>query len=533
LRKMTPVEYILDPRFEVIGCAVIERNGEYNTAHPSNIYTTKSYWLDADQFQRYVRVRDLSKRVVVCHNALFDASILSWRYGVVPWKIVDTMAMARALVYAFIGKVSLEAVAEHLGLPPKGTTIKNVSGMHADKFAEALRSLGVEPETKTSPATGNQTYAFAKSDPFMIALSEHEDERVQALAAARIGHKSTLEQTRTEKLLRISKLPWYVAGSPSGAHFGRCPIPLRYSGAHTHRLSGDWGLNAQNWPRYTMYDDKPKETGLLRRAHKAPPGFVVVKRDASQIEARVVAWLAGQNDLLLAFADGRDVYCEFGTFASGRTITKADVDDRFVFKSAVLGLGFGVGAPKFVSDVAAKSYVNLGHSIKLDITQGGNIVNAYRQKYSKIPKAWRELQNLIPEMTRPGTRIPWGPVVIEHGAVLLPNGLRLFYHKLHYDTERQEWMFKYGKVPKKLYGGKLFENIVQALARIITMDAARRFEYPLAHQVHDDLVYIVPENVAEQFSGTLGYHMNQPPDWAKGLPLASEGGIGPNYGDAK
>jgi DNA polymerase III epsilon subunit-like protein len=622
LRKMTPVEYILDPRFEVIGCAVIERNGEYNTAHPSNIYTTKSYWLDADQFQRYVRVRDLSKRVVVCHHALFDASILSWRYGVVPWKIVDTMAMARALVYAFIGKVSLEAVAEHLGLPPKGTTIKNVSGMHAadikaaglwdayaayarhdawlceqvflrlapsfpkeefdildlvtkcavvpkfeldskllaqhaaylnaqketqlarcgltdrvslmsnDKFAEALRSLGVEPETKTSPATGNQTYAFAKSDPFMIALSEHEDERVQALAAARIGHKSTLEQTRTEKLLRISKLPWYVAGSPSGAHFGRCPIPLRYSGAHTHRLSGDWGLNAQNWPRYTMYDDKPKETGLLRRAHKAPPGFVVVKRDASQIEARVVAWLAGQNDLLLAFADGRDVYCEFGTFASGRTITKADVDDRFVFKSAVLGLGFGVGAPKFVSDVAAKSYVNLGHSIKLDITQGGNIVNAYRQKYSKIPKAWRELQNLIPEMTRPGTRIPWGPVVIEHGAVLLPNGLRLFYHKLHYDTERQEWMFKYGKVPKKLYGGKLFENIVQALARIITMDAARRFEYPLAHQVHDDLVYIVPEGLAESFSMNLGLHMNRPPDWAKGLPLASEGGIGPNYGDA-
>jgi hypothetical protein len=94
-------------------------------------------------------------------------------------------------------------------------------------------------------------------------------------------------------------------------------------------------------------------------------------------------------------------------------------------------------------------------------------------------------------MTRPGTHVPWGPVVIEHEAVLLPNGLRLFYHKLHYDTERQEWMFKYGKMPKKLYGGKLFENIVQALARIITMDAARRFGYPLAHQVHDDLVYVV------------------------------------------
>jgi DNA polymerase len=242
-----------------------------------------------------------------------------------------------------------------------------------------------------------------------------------------------------------------------------------------------------------MYDDKPKETGLLRRAHKAPPGYLVVKRDASQIEARVVAWLAGQNDLLLGFATGEDIYSQFAQDEIYHyPVNKTTVDERFVGKSAILGLGFGVGAPKFVSDVAAKSYVNLGHSIKLDITQGGNIVNAYRQKYAKIPQAWRELQNLIPEMTRPGTRVPWGPVVIEHEAVLLPNGLRLFYHKLHYDTERQEWMFKYGKMPKKLYGGKLFENIVQALARIITMDAARRFGYPLAHQVHDDLVYVVP-----------------------------------------
>jgi hypothetical protein len=139
------------------------------------------------------------------------------------------------------------------------------------------------------------------------------------------------------------------------------PHPLRYSGAHTHRLSGDWGLNAQNWPRYTMYDDKPKETGLLRRAHKAPPGYVVVKRDASQIEARVVAWLAGQNDLLLGFATGEDIYSQFAQDEIYHyPVNKTTVDERFVGKSAILGLGFGVGAPKFVSDVAAKSYVNLG-----------------------------------------------------------------------------------------------------------------------------------------------------------------------------
>jgi DNA polymerase III epsilon subunit-like protein len=610
LRKMTPVEYILDPRFDVIGCAFKHSDG------------TKPFWLDAPTLEGYLP--GLARRgplTVVSHNALFDMCILAWKYGVVPHLIIDTMAMSRALLYAFVGKVSLEAIADHLKLPPKGTAIKHVSGMNADaiksaglwdtytayaihdawlceqiflklaaqfpkdeyaihdmvvkcavvpkfkldadllamhasyieaqkqgllarcgladrmslmsneKFAEALRTLGVEPPTKPSPATGLTTYAFAKSDPGMIELAEHENENVQALVAARVGHKSTIEQTRTEKLLRIAQLEWPDYST------GWCPIPLRYSGAHTHRLSGDWGMNAQNWPRYTFYDDRPKETGLLRRAHCAPPGCQVVKRDASQIEARVVAWLAEQDDLLQAFAQGRDVYCEFGTRVEGRTITKADVDERFMYKTAVLGLGFGVGPDKYIKETAAKSFVTLGHSIKLDVTQGGNIVTAYRNTYHRIPAAWRTLNEAIPTLAR--SEGSWfGPVKLEKQAVLLPNGLRLFYHDLHYDNQRQEWMFKYGRMPKKLYGGKLFENIVQALARIITMNAALKMRrcYPqigLAHQVHDDLVYVVPDDRVEGFDACLAACMNEPPDWAEGLPLASEGGIGPNYGDAK
>ncbi len=610
LRKMTPVEYILDPRFQVIGCAVKGPGVE-------------PFWLDGEDLDDYLWGLRHHTGAVISHNALFDACILAWHYGVVPNLIIDTMAMSRALLYAFVGKVSLEAIADHLELPPKGTAIKHVSGMDADaiksaglwdtytdyakhdawlceqiflkllpqfpkeelaihdmvvkcavvpkfkldadllamhasyieaqkqgllarcgladrmslmsneKFAEALRTLGIDPPMKTSPATGGMTYAFAKSDPQMIELAEHDDERVQALVAARVGHKSTIEQTRTEKLLRISRLEWPDYST------GWCPIPLRYSGAHTHRLSGDWKLNAQNWPRYTFYDDRPKETGLLRRAHCAPPGCQVVKRDASQIEARVVAWLAEQDDLVQAFADGRDVYCEFGSHVEGRTITKADVDERFMYKTAVLGLGFGVGPDKYIKETAAKSFVTLGHSIKLDVTQGGNIVTAYRNTYHRIPAAWRTLQEAIPTLARGDVGIDtwFGPVKLEKQAVLLPNGLRLFYYDLHYDNERQEWMFKYGRMPKKLYGGKLFENIVQALARIITMNAAlkMRRRYPdigLAHQVHDDLVYIVPDEKVEEFDHALGECMNEPPAWAAGLPLASEGGIGPNYGDA-
>jgi hypothetical protein len=637
LRKMTPVEYILDPRFEVTGVAVIERSDSWLSMHdvtPKLHYTTKAMFLEPPEFKRWLDRVHLDARTVIFHNALFDACILSYIYGVRPGTIVDTMAMSRALLYAFTGSVSLESVADHMKLPPKGNAIKHVSGMHAadikaaglwptyeayakhdawlteqiflrlapsfpkeefrlvdmitrcaseprfvldqsllaqhaamlegqkqallarcgltdrfslmsnDKFAEALRALGVEPETKTSPATGLQTYAFAKSDPFMISLTEHDDARVQALAEARVGHKSTLEQTRTEKLLRISQLQWPLLGFKTYAQSkstnvrGWCPIPLRYSGAHTHRLSGDWKLNAQNWPRYTFYDDRPKETGLLRRAHKAPPGKKVVKRDASQIEARIVAWLAGQKDLLEGFARGADIYSQFAQNEIYHyPVNKTTVDERFVGKSAILGLGFGVGPDKFVTDVAAKSYVNLGHSIKLDITQGGKIVNAYRQKYSKIPAAWRELQNIIPHMTEKSFMQQWGPVVIEYEAVLLPNGLRLFYRDLHMDVNTNEWMFTYGKMPKKLYGGKLFENIVQALARIVTMGAAvslfNHTRTGIAHQVHDDLIYVVDEQVAEQWSDLLGVYMNRTPAWAAGLPLASEGGIGDNYGDAK
>jgi len=129
-------------------------------------------------------------------------------------------------------------------------------------------------------------------------------------------------------------------------------------------------------------------------------------------------------------------------------------------------------------------------------------------------------------------------VQLEKQAVLLPNGLRLFYHDLRYDDAQQEWKFKYGNKPKKLYGGKLFENIVQALARIITMGAAlkMRRRYPkigLAHQVHDDLVYIVPDNLVTEFDAALAECMNEGPAWAAGLPLASEGGVGQNYGECK
>ena len=617
LKKMSPVEYILDPRWEMIGCAVLDD-------HPTR-------FLEHDDFVVYVnslkeRQAGGEKIKVITHNGLFDCCILSWRYGFVPDLMIDTLGMSRALLFAFTGSAALERIAEHLGLPAKGKTILKVAGMRkADikanglwdefasyachdaelcrmifnvlskdfppeeflindmvlrcavvprfrldtqllaedkaelarqkeqllgrtgftavdlmsnpRFANCLHMLGIDPPRKVSPTTGEMTYAFAKSDPAMRDLAEHPRPDVQALVAARVGHKSTIAETRAERLLRISMLEWPGQWNVGGTNSWG-PIPLRYAGAHTGRLSGDWQLNCQNWPRFSFDEVGNKEPGKIRRAHRAPPGYLVVKRDASQIEARIVAWLAGQDDLTQAFREGRDVYCEFGPSIYKRTITKADVDERFVAKGAVLGLGFGLGSDKFQRDIAAKSYVNLGRTIRLDGVFAAEIVRAYRQKYTRVPMAWSTLDGLIAKMARPECHEIFGPVEFRYQKIILPNGLPLFYHDLQYDQAEGEWWCTYGKSKKKIYHAKVFENIVQALARVLTMGAALKLqrEFPdlprLAHQVHDDLVYVVPDYLVEHFDKALEWCIQDVPDWAKGLPLASEAGIGSSYGDA-
>jgi DNA polymerase I-like protein with 3'-5' exonuclease and polymerase domains len=186
--------------------------------------------------------------------------------------------------------------------------------MSNDKFANYLKALGVEPPTKTSLKTGKESWAFAKTDKGMTDMLEHADERVQAAVSARLGVKSTLEETRTENLIG-------VAGR------GKLPIMLNYYGAHTGRFSGGDKLNLQNLPS--------RGNTTIRRALKAPPGQMLISCDSSQIEARTVAWVAGQEDLLVAFRDKRDVYSEFATEVYGRAITKADKVERFVGKTCV------------------------------------------------------------------------------------------------------------------------------------------------------------------------------------------------------
>lgn len=200
------------------------------------------------------------------------------------------------------------------------------------KFALLLENLGVVPPKKLSVKKSEKakepvyTWAFAKSDADFKSLGEHDDELVRWAVEARLGLKSTIKQSRAERFLSIAERMKVL------------PVALTYYGAGTGRYaaSSSAKINMQNLP--AVRGSKDPDAGLLRKALCAPKGQVVVVSDASQIEARLVVWQAGQENVLEAFAQGRDVYSEMASSIFGRQIDKkVDYIERFLGKCLVLG----------------------------------------------------------------------------------------------------------------------------------------------------------------------------------------------------
>lgn len=159
-----------------------------------------------------------------------------------PVLIADLPLLAKTLDGERARKAAmLDNLAEHA---PDGDPRTLLAS--SDKFAELLRSLGVEPPMKPN-AKGEQIYAFAKTDPGMVALLEHDREEIRFLAEARLEVKSTIVETRVERLMGVGQR-------------GRVPIYLKAYGAHTHRFSGGDKMNPQNFNR----------GGALRAALLAP-----------------------------------------------------------------------------------------------------------------------------------------------------------------------------------------------------------------------------------------------------------------------
>ena len=387
------------------------------------------------------------------------------------------------------------------------------------KFAETLKELGVEPPTKTSLRTGKEAYALAKNDEGFIELTEHEDTFIQHLCAVRLGTKSTIEESRIQRFIEVGR-----------RNKGKLPIPLKYYGAHTGRWAGSDKVNFQNLPSR----DKKKKT--LKNAVIAPEGYMVINCDSSQIEARVLAWLAGQDDVVKAFAEGRDVYSEFATKIYKKPISKANPIERFVGKTCILGLGYGTGALK------------LQHTLKTQppgavVTEdeAKEFVSIYRTQNDKIIDFWRECDNLLENLAQwPKDKEPH--YLGEHRClqaspegIKLPNKMYIRYPELRKDTSEvnSRMVYKSRKGEVSIWGGSVVENVVQALARCVIGEQMLMIaeRYRPALTVHDAVVCVVPEDEVEEANDFIIKCMNTRPKWASGLPITCESSYGRSYGE--
>ena len=610
LKRLTTEEYIRnDDLFKVHGVGV--KFGDQPSAY---------IWTDVKGFLNQI---DWSQVFLLNHNSRFDAAILSWRYGIRPKFLLDTLSMARAVfphesgslanlsklcglgekghdLESFMGKRDLtedeqvrlgaycmndvdltyklfqtmktkvqpselrvidqtlrmftepvlelddEVLFSHLQkIQAKQAKLldgRDLTGLRSNpQFAKQLVALGVDPPTKISARTQKVTFAFAKTDEGMLSLLEHENVEVQALAAARLGVKSSIEETRTKAFLGI-------------AERGTMPVPLNYFGAqNTGRFSGSDGLNLQNLPR----------GGELRKAIVAPEGHVLVVSDFSQIEARMIAWLAGQEELLQQFRDGDDVYCRFASKVYGRAITKEDKKERFLGKVCILALGYSLGWRKLATilatgpmgqapilftaedlnvmdgkmeklDTAGITTKLTGQALAVHCSAAKHLVDTYRNSYDRIPNYWQTCERILSAMHR-GVNHQFGCVSTEKDCVLMPNGLYLQYKDLHKDEEGS-WRYT-GKRGEKqyIYGGKMAENLTQALSRIVLTDAMLEIGkfYKVALTVHDEIVCVVPEEIAEKTAWVIEQAMSTAPAWCPDLPVACEVSVAKSYGEAK
>jgi DNA polymerase len=386
--------------------------------------------------------------------------------------------------------------------------------MSNQKFAELLKGLGVQPPTKISPTTGKTTLALAKNDEEFKALENHPDVRVQSLVAARLGTKSTLEETRTQRFIEIA-----------GRGDGTLPVPVRYYAAHTGRWGGDDKINMQNLP------SRGANANKIKGAIIAPKGYTIVDADSAQIEARVLAWLAEQDDLVEAFANGDDVYKKMASAIYNKPIEDITKEERFVGKTTILGAGYGMGALKFQAQLNT-----FGFSIELD--EARRIIDVYRRANYDIANLWREAQLTVERLSR-GEPALLGragvlEVVPEQSAIKLPSGLLMRYDDLQYtETEKGvEYHYKTRKGRTRIYGGKVIENCCQAIARCIIGEQMLKISkrYRVVLTVHDAITCVVRDQDVEEAQHFIESCMRWTPDWAQGLPVNCESGAAKNYG---
>jgi DNA polymerase I-like protein with 3'-5' exonuclease and polymerase domains len=386
--------------------------------------------------------------------------------------------------------------------------------MSNQKFAILLESFGVEPPMKTSLTTGKQAYAFAKTDEEFQALSDHEDDRVQAIVAARLGNKSTIEETRTKRFIDM-------------ADRGSFPVPLRYYGAHSGRWSGQDKVNLQNLP------SRGPNAKKIKQSIKAPEGYVVIDCDSAQIEARTLAWLAGQSNLVEAFAQKEDVYKIMAEAIYDTPREKIDTQQRQVGKTVILGAGYGVGHHKL------QLFLKTQAGVEVELHEAKRMIDTYRASNFRIKELWYKADEALDALRLGQTFQVDAPGVINvvpWSGLTLPSGLFIQYPNLYksYDADkgRDQWTYKSKGIKTYIYGGKVVENFTQAVARCVVGEQMLRIakRYKVALTVHDSVVALAKRDEQEEAVAYIEACMSWQPSWAKGLPLACESDVGDSYG---
>ena len=610
-KSLNTSSYIRHPEFK-IQCVAIKIDDQ-----------PVAWYRDRD-VDRALRAIDWSRSALLCHHAAFDGFILSHHFGIVPAYYLDTLSMARALHSNALGasldtvasfyklgnklpdvlpktkgvrdlsddlmkslgqycaldvelcrliyskmssgfpqaeldlidmtvrmfcdpvlqidvtRVGLALVQEQVerqtAIENSGVTLDALSS--SEKFANALRAFGITPPTKVSPRTNKVAWAFSKTDLEFLDLKAHHDPRVRALVAGRLAAKSTIGESRAQRFLDV------------GRDGQRLPVYLNYFGAHTGRWSAGNKMNLQNL----------KRGGELRRSILAPEGHVVVVADSAQIEARVTAWLAKDQELLDLFAAGADVYKHMAGQIYNLPMSEITKDQRFIGKIAVLGLGYGMGWAKFKHTLATGA---MGPAVDMPDDECQHIVRKYRLTRMQVTKLWTDMELILYKMVlkREGEYYPLR--FDKEGRIWMPNGLYLQYPFLtaEYDEINDKMVnyryFDYvtgvrnrmlGKHNpddgKKIYGGLLTENVVQALARIIISEQMLRISNRLKEtdspcgarmvrrivtMTHDEIVVVAPQDEGQAVLDMMIEEMRTPPDWCSTLPLNAEGGFDVNY----
>ena len=396
-------------------------------------------------------------------------------------------------------------------------------------FATLLASEGIDPPTKINKK-GETKYAFAKSDEEFMSLREDENETVSLLVNARLGVKTTIEQSRTQRLIEVANSPFLD---------GRLPVPLYYWKAHTGRHSGWDKINLQNLKKGTP----------IRDSLVAPPEYTFVVCDSSQIEARINAWISNQYDLVNMFKRGEDPYSAFASKLFNCLVRKPRKDDppdiykdlelkRFIGKTCILGLGYGMGATKLRNTIIAQSTIFLGRKVDIGQELAERATKLYRTENSQIKDMWYQCDNaLLAQITGHSYDLGHG-IIMRDRALHLPNGMPIYYPLLRKENDQFIYTTKRskGSEDKYIWGGTVVENICQSLAGAII-----RFQWNklvkeginVVHQVHDELVSLVKTSELEEKRALIESCMRTVPDWMMPELITCESNIGQTYGEAK